>query len=125
MTGIGIDADAFVEEANELLQEVDHALIQFRQAPTDPRLLIGQVYRSMYAIANLGEIFGFGEASRFALQIVQVLEPIRNGIAPIPLELLVLIHAATEHVWALLRVAVNPDQGGEILHSLQVLMAPA
>ncbi len=69
---------AFREEANELLSELETALLALEQNPSDPEL-IGRVFRAMHTIKGSGAMFGFDTVASFTHDVETVYDLIRNG----------------------------------------------
>jgi two-component system chemotaxis sensor kinase CheA len=70
--------EAFREEANELLIELEAALLELEKNPEDADL-IGRVFRAMHTIKGSGSMFGFDELALFTHNIETVYDYIRNG----------------------------------------------
>ncbi|MEW6258591.1 MAG: chemotaxis protein CheA [Thermodesulfobacteriota bacterium] len=73
---------AFREEANELLSELETALLSLEQTPSDPEL-IGRVFRAMHTIKGSGAMFGFDAVATFTHDVETVYDLIRNGKMPV------------------------------------------
>lgn len=73
---------AFREEANELLSELETALLSLEQTPSDPEL-IGRVFRAMHTIKGSGAMFGFDAVAAFTHDVETVYDLIRNGKMPV------------------------------------------
>ncbi|WP_028325297.1 chemotaxis protein CheA [Desulfatirhabdium butyrativorans] len=69
---------AFREEANELLSELETALLALEQNPSDPEL-IGRVFRAMHTIKGSGAMFGFDAVAAFTHDVETAYDLIRNG----------------------------------------------
>ena len=70
--------ELFIEEANELLAELETSLLELEKFPEDPDL-IGRVFRAMHTIKGSGAMFGFDAVAGFTHEIESVYELVRNG----------------------------------------------
>ena len=63
--------EAFREEANELLTELETALLELEENPEDPEI-VAQVFRAMHTIKGSGAMFGFDDISSFTHEVETV-----------------------------------------------------
>jgi two-component system, chemotaxis family, sensor kinase CheA len=70
-------ADAFKEEAFELLTELESSLLALEKNPEDAELIAG-IFRSMHTIKGSGAMFGFDEVASFTHDIETVYDLLRN-----------------------------------------------
>jgi two-component system chemotaxis sensor kinase CheA len=70
--------ELFIEEANELLAELETSLLELEKFPEDPDL-IGRIFRAMHTIKGSGAMFGFDAVAGFTHEIESVYELVRNG----------------------------------------------
>jgi two-component system chemotaxis sensor kinase CheA len=82
-----IHGEAFREEACELLQELESALLELEENPEDGEL-IGRVFRAMHTIKGSGGMFGFTDISGFTHEVETVYDQVRNGMASVDKELI-------------------------------------
>jgi two-component system chemotaxis sensor kinase CheA len=73
---------AFFEEANELLAELESSLLELEESPDDPEL-IGRIFRAMHTIKGSGAMFGFDAVSGFTHHIETVYDLVRNKKAKV------------------------------------------
>jgi len=71
-------AEAFRDEAQELLVELESALLELEQQPDDAEQ-ISRVFRSMHTIKGSGAMFGFDEIADFTHHIESVYDLVRAG----------------------------------------------
>jgi len=119
---------AFLEEAGELLGELEEALLELESRPDDLDL-INRVFRAMHTLKGSGAMFGFDDVAAFAHEVETVFDKVRGGLITVDKELLDLNLAARDHVKHLLECArqnLEPDlgAGGAILAGLARLTAP-
>ncbi len=81
-----IHAEAFREEAIELLTELESALLELEENPEDDEL-IGRTFRAMHTIKGSGAMFGFTEISEFTHEVETVYDLVRNGVTAVSREL--------------------------------------
>ena len=82
-----IHGEAFREEACELLQELESALLELEENPEEGEL-IGRVFRAMHTIKGSGAMFGFTDISGFTHEVETVYDHVRNGMASVDKELI-------------------------------------
>ena len=82
-------AQAFIEEAFELLSDLEAALLELEEAPDDSEL-IGRVFRALHTIKGSGAMFGFEDVARFTHTIETVFDDVREGRLPVTGELVSL-----------------------------------
>jgi two-component system, chemotaxis family, sensor kinase CheA len=89
--------EAFLEEAYELLAELEHALLELEESPDDQEL-IGRVFRAMHTLKGSGAMFGFDELAAFTHDIETAFDHVRNGKLPVTKELIDLTLSARDHI---------------------------
>ncbi len=82
-------AQTFIEEAFELLSDLEAALLELEENPSDPEL-IGRVFRSLHTIKGSGAMFGFENVAQFTHTIETVFDDVREGKLPVTEELVSL-----------------------------------
>ena len=85
------------EEADELLLELETALLELEENPDDFEL-VGRVFRAMHTIKGSGSMFGFNEIADFIHHVETVLDNVRNGFIPVTKELINLTLSACDHI---------------------------
>ncbi len=84
---MGTFSRAFKEEAEELLLDLESALLDLAESPDDPEL-IDRVFRSLHTIKGSGGMFGFEEVVAFTHEFESVLDRVRDGDLPVTQELI-------------------------------------
>jgi len=101
------EADAatftYIEEAKELLGELERGLLELDKNPEDEEQL-DACFRAMHTIKGGGAMFGFDEISRFTHAVETVLDRVRSGQLPISKPLLSLVLSARDHILALIDI---------------------
>ncbi len=103
-----VNRQAFIEEATDLLTELENALLELEDAPGDQEL-IDRVFRAMHTIKGSGAMFGFDDISTFTHDVESVFEHVRNGQLKVSRELLDLTLTARDHISYLLSCAIEGE----------------
>mgnify|MGYP006275057337 CR=1 FL=1 len=93
--------ESFRDEASELLNSLEHSLLELEADPTNMDE-ISSVFRSMHTIKGSAAMFGFEEISRFAHEVETVLEKLRDGTIAADKRLIDLTLSARDHIRAML-----------------------
>lgn len=89
--------EAFREEANELLTELETALLELEENPEDQEI-VAQVFRAMHTIKGSGAMFGFDDISSFTHEVETVYDLVRNGALAVTKELVDLSLRARDQI---------------------------
>lgn len=73
-----IHKQAFVTEAGELLEELEHSLMELENTPDDSDL-VAKVFRAMHTIKGSGSMFGFDNLAAFVHGIETAYDLVREG----------------------------------------------
>ena len=118
-----IHVQAFIEEAFELLSNLENSLLELEEDP-DNSELIGQVFRSLHTIKGSGSMFGFDDMAAFTHTIETTFDDVREGKLQVSQELISLTLQAKD----LIRVMIeSPDDvslsgnGQTILDAIQAI----
>ena len=68
----------FAQEASELLEAMEDALLSLEQSPDDAELL-HRVFRAMHTIKGTAGVFGFDPIVRFTHSVETVMDAVRSG----------------------------------------------
>lgn len=85
----------YQEEANELLVDLETALLELEETPEDEDL-VARVFRSLHTIKGSGAMFGFEDIAAFTHEIEAVYDHVRNGRLPVTKELVSLSLSACD-----------------------------
>jgi len=118
---------AFREEAQELLADLESALLELEDEP-DNMENIGRAFRALHTIKGAGAMFGFDEIAAFTHQLEATFDLVREGKIPVTKDLVRLTLASGDHIRYLLEgaeggPAQDPAKGEELLTSLGDLVA--
>jgi len=123
-----INRQAFLEEANELLAELETALLELEETPEDSDL-VNRVFRAMHTIKGSGAMFGFDDVAHFTHDVETVFDMVREGQIPVTKELLDLTLRARDHILQLLEdqsgTAAGSPQAQAIIAGLRELSGTA
>jgi two-component system chemotaxis sensor kinase CheA len=121
--------ELFIEEATELLAELEGSLLELERSPEDPDL-IGRIFRAMHTIKGSGAMFGFDEVSGFTHEIESVYDLVRSGKARVSKPLIDLTLKACDEIRRIIhstRDGKERDENGgrEILRGFRDLIPGA
>jgi two-component system chemotaxis sensor kinase CheA len=98
---IDTGAQAFREEAFELLEELEGALLELEKNPDDSDH-VAKAFRALHTIKGSGLMFGFEAVGNFAHKAESLLDKVRSGEIPVSEELLTLILQSKDHLHELI-----------------------
>lgn len=124
----GLDAgrEVFLEEAAELLEQLEESLLELEESPDDIEL-VGSVFRALHTIKGSGAMFGFDRVSSFTHEVETVFDQVRSGDMAASPELIDLTLAARDIIRAMLEETtegygeVPEEDAQKIVTSLQAL----
>ncbi|AGW12320.1 chemotaxis protein CheA [Megalodesulfovibrio gigas] len=99
---------AYLDEAQELLENLEDLLLRLDQNPEDTECIAG-IFRTMHTIKGSGGMFGYSEIARFTHDIETVFDKVRSREIQANSELVSLTFQAKDHLLTLLR----QDPAGE------------
>ena len=88
-------SSVFLEEANELLDNLEEQLLTLEENPTDSET-ISAVFRAMHTIKGSSAMFGFNAISEFTHEAESAMDQVRSGIVPVSNELIDLLLKARD-----------------------------
>mgnify|MGYP001207731103 FL=1 len=92
-----MQTDAYKQEAQELLTELEACLLDLEEAPEDQDL-VGRVFRAMHTIKGSGAMYGFDDIASFTHQVETALDRVREGMIPVDKPLIDLTLAACDQI---------------------------
>ena len=107
MSGIG--GEIFVDEARELLEEVENSLLALERAADDPEQ-VATLFRALHTLKGSGAMFGFEDIAALAHEMETVFEEVRAGRLAVSADLIDLALNALDHLRALVALAAGEDR---------------
>ncbi len=93
---------AFLEEAKDLLADLEDSLLELERFPDDKEL-IARIFRDIHTIKGSGAMFGFDAVAAFTHEIETLYDKVRAGSVPVTPELINITLAAKDQIRELLR----------------------
>ena len=116
-------AQVFRVEAQELLDQIEQALLDLEANPGNADL-IAQVFRAMHTLKGSGAMFGFDALASFAHACETAFDKVRKGEAKATPELIASVLAAEDHLRALATGDTVPaGEGAALLSRIEAAMA--
>ncbi len=97
--------DIFRHEAQELLEQLEQALLDLETSPDDGEL-ISSAFRALHTLKGSGAMFGFEAAARFAHGLENAFDLVRKGKVSVTAPLVGVTLTAKDH---LRRLIEQPD----------------
>ncbi len=119
-------AATYRQEARELLEQLEAALLDLEETPDD-RELIDSAFRALHTIKGSGAMFGFVAVANFAHHIENAFDDVRKGKTVLTRELTSIALAAKDYIRTLMDSPdeAPPGAGDRILADLASLTASA
>lgn len=102
----------FIEEANELLQEMEEALLALESDPSNRELLDG-LFRAMHTIKGAAGVFGFDAIVEFTHPVETEVDKIRSGQRTLDHHLSSTLLKIKDHTQALVDAVSNGSSSDE------------
>lgn len=112
-------SSVFLEEANELLDNLEEQLLTLEENPGDMET-ISAVFRAMHTIKGSSAMFGFNAISEFTHEAESAMDQVRNGVVPVTNELIDLMLKSRDHIRFMLDA--GQDITPEITQTSQTLI---
>lgn len=118
--------EVFRQEASELFETLEAALLDLCQRPDD-RELVNSAFRALHTIKGSGAMFGFDKVAAFTHEFETAFELVRKGEIKPTQELISVALAAKDYIRALIEApdSTDPIIGDAILDDLKQFVAPA
>lgn len=94
--------EIFLQEAEELLADMEQTLMDIEERPDDPELL-NRIFRDIHTIKGSAAMYGFERVSEFSHHLETVLDHLRNGGIAVTTRLIDLILKCRDHIQTLLQ----------------------
>ncbi len=89
--------DVFRQEASELLEQLEKALLDLEQRPDD-RGLVDTAFRALHTIKGSGAMFGFDQVASFAHEFESAFDRVRKGETSPSRDLIAIALAAKDFI---------------------------
>ena len=99
----------FIEEANELLVQIEETLLELESSPTDAELL-NKAFRAIHTVKGSSAMFGYDAISKFTHEVETALDRCRNGEILIDSAFIGLTLRARDHIRSLLEFEKPPEE---------------
>jgi two-component system chemotaxis sensor kinase CheA len=119
-------AEVFRQEAAELLEQLEGALLDLGVRPDD-RGLVDTAFRALHTIKGSGAMFGFESVAAFVHDFETAFDQVRRGLAPCSPALVAASLEARDHIRALIESphSAPPARGAALLDALHRAVAGA
>src|SRR5579871_1865505 len=116
--------EVFRQEAAELFETLEGALLDLCQRPDD-RELVDSAFRALHTIKGSGAMFGFDKVASFTHEFETAFELVRKGEIKPTQELIAVALAAKDYIRALIEAPESTDSiiGDAILDDLKQFVA--
>ncbi len=117
-------AGVFLEEANDLLDNLEDHLLELEQNPNDKET-ISAVFRCMHTIKGSAAMFGFTAVSHFTHEAETTFDEVRNGRVAVTPDLITLTLKARDHIRAMLENSETHEiaaESEELIKQFQVYL---
>jgi two-component system chemotaxis sensor kinase CheA len=116
--------EVFRQEAAELFETLEGALLDLCQRPDD-RELVDSAFRALHTIKGSGAMFGFDKVAAFTHEFETAFELVRKGEIKPTQELIAVALAAKDYIRALIEAPESTDSiiGDAILDDLKQFVA--
>ncbi|MEM6524528.1 MAG: chemotaxis protein CheA [Bacteroidota bacterium] len=99
----------FVQEATELLSELEEVLLTFERDLTDAES-IERIFRVMHTLKGSSAMFGYGKVNDFTHELEYIYDALREGTLMATEEILELTLASVDHLKMLIEDPESQDQ---------------
>ncbi len=99
--------DTFREEADELLVDLEAAMLELEESPDDSDC-VDRAFRAMHTIKGSGSMFGFDKLAAFTHHLENAFDLVRGGNLKVTKELISISLDSGDHIRAMLE-DVNPS----------------
>ncbi|MFD2184584.1 chemotaxis protein CheA [Rhodoplanes azumiensis] len=117
-------ADTFRQEAQELLEQLEHTLLDLEHRPGDADL-IDAAFRALHTLKGSGAMFGFDRLAAFTHHVESAFDRVRKGEVAATAELIALTLHAKDQMRRLIEAPAEADEAASdtILRGLHLILA--
>jgi two-component system chemotaxis sensor kinase CheA len=118
--------ETFKDEALELIQELEAALLELEESPDDTDQ-IDRVFRALHTLKGSGGLAGFEDVAGFCHEAETVFEQVRSGERQVDQDLVSLTLSAQDHLKGMILAefgayAVDDELTAELVAAFQALL---
>ena len=106
--------ETFKDEALELIQELESALLELEESPEDSSQ-IARVFRALHTLKGSGGLAGFDNVAGFCHEAETVFEQVRSGERKVDEKLVSLTLSAQDHLKGMIMAEFGADAVGEVV----------
>lgn len=96
--------DMFIQEAKELLTNLERDLLELEKNPTEKEL-IESVFRAMHTLKGVSSMYGFNSISDYTHSFESIYQAVRDGLSPLTKVIFDLTFQSIDHIRNLLQDA--------------------
>jgi two-component system chemotaxis sensor kinase CheA len=100
--------DVYRQEADELLVEIEEAVLGIEENPEEKEA-INRLFRAVHTIKGSGAMFGFEKIVNFTHTLETVLDKLRDGLLPVTKELIDMVLKSKDHIKTILESSSDND----------------
>ncbi|SIT17820.1 Hpt domain-containing protein, partial [Insolitispirillum peregrinum] len=115
-------AETFLQEAAELLDDLEAALLDLEHDPLNSEL-INRAFRALHTIKGSGAMFGFDAVAEFTHHVEGAFQKVRDGQQSISSRLIAATLEAEDHIRDLLAHNNDVERGERLTQTFLSLMA--
>lgn len=109
----------FITESNELLDDMENALLELERSPNDADL-INRIFRAAHTIKGSAGLFGFDKIISFTHVAENLLDDVRNCLVPVNDDLISLLMKARDYIASMIAV-IGTDKMTDINEETSLL----
>ncbi|MGE4287861.1 MAG: chemotaxis protein CheA [Salinivirgaceae bacterium] len=109
--------EKFVEEANDLINELEKVLLELESQPNNVEL-IQQIFRVMHSLKGGSAMFGFNKMDKFTHHLENIYDLIRTNKLAINNDILNVTLASVDHLRSLVQEKDDSEKTNRVQHDL-------
>ncbi|PKP10390.1 MAG: chemotaxis protein CheA [Bacteroidetes bacterium HGW-Bacteroidetes-4] len=109
--------EKFVEEANDLINELEKVLLELESQPNNAEL-IQQIFRVMHSLKGGSAMFGFNKMDKFTHHLENIYDLIRTNKLAINNDILNITLASVDHLRSLIQEKDDSENTNRVQHDL-------
>lgn len=109
--------DKFIEEANDLINDLEKALLELESNPKDSDI-VQNIFRVMHSLKGGSSMFGFVKMDKFTHHLENIYDLIRNNKLAINDDIVNITLASVDHLRKLVYEKDEADNTNQVQHDL-------